>query len=60
MRRCILILLQFFPFWIHGLSMTPILRQPPGNCGGEDGLAEALEQRGDAVDTAFKGIDLGQ
>ncbi len=38
----------------------PLLRQSPGNGGGEDGLAEALEQRGDAVDAGFQGIDLGQ
>jgi len=32
----------------------------PRNGSGEDGLTKALEQRRDAVDAGFQGIDLGQ
>ena len=39
--------------WIFG---TPILRQPPRGGGGEDGLAEAFDQGGDAGQAGVDGV----
>ncbi|OHC14727.1 MAG: hypothetical protein A2180_03335 [Pseudomonadales bacterium GWC2_63_15] len=44
---------------IGDANCAPLLRQSPGNRSGEDGLAEPFEQRGDAVDAGFEGVDLG-
>ena len=41
-------------------NFTPILRQPPRGGGGEDGLAEALEQGGDAGQAGVDGVYAGE
>ncbi|KXJ32876.1 hypothetical protein AX284_10500 [Pseudomonas sp. HUK17] len=44
----------------HAGSYSPLLRQPPRNGSGENGLPEAIEQRGNAIDTGFQDVDLNQ
>ncbi|KJA11786.1 hypothetical protein RP29_03910 [Acidovorax temperans] len=44
----------------RGICNPPILRQPPRGGGGEDGLAEAFEQRGDAGQAGVDGIYAGE
>ena len=44
------------PSFINGTPTSPILRQPPRGGGGEDGLAEAFEQGGDAGQAGVDGV----
>lgn len=47
---------NFFPLFIDSILLPPLLRQLATRGGGEDGLAEAFEEGGDAVEAGAAGV----